>query len=27
VHPAGKRAMNAADWWRGRPSGSAVVAQ
>jgi len=27
VHPAGKRAMNAADWWRGRPGGSAVVAQ
>jgi len=27
VHPAGKRAMNAADWWRGRPSASAVVAE
>ncbi|MCY7412212.1 MAG: methionyl-tRNA formyltransferase [Salinibacterium sp.] len=27
VHPAGKRAMNAADWWRGRPSGSAMVAE
>ena len=26
VHPAGKRAMNAADWWRGRPAGAAVVA-
>jgi methionyl-tRNA formyltransferase len=22
VHPAGKRAMPAADWWRGRPAGS-----
>ena len=22
VHPAGKRAMNAADWWRGRPAGA-----
>ena len=22
VHPAGKRPMRAADWWRGRPSGS-----
>jgi len=27
VHPAGKRAMNAADWWRGRPSGRTMVAQ
>ncbi len=27
VHPAGKRAMNAADWWRGRPSGRTIVAQ
>ena len=26
VHPAGKRAMPAADWWRGRPAGAAVVA-
>ena len=26
VHPAGKRAMPAVDWWRGRPSGAAVVA-
>ncbi len=26
VHPAGKRAMSAADWWRGRPAGSPVVA-
>ncbi|MEO6532176.1 MAG: methionyl-tRNA formyltransferase [Pseudolysinimonas sp.] len=23
VHPAGKRPMNAADWWRGRPPGAA----
>lgn len=23
VHPAGKRAMKAADWWRGRPPGAA----
>jgi methionyl-tRNA formyltransferase len=27
VHPAGKKAMNAADWWRGRPAGSGVVAE
>ena len=26
VHPAGKRAMPAADWWRGRPAGAGVVA-
>jgi methionyl-tRNA formyltransferase len=26
VHPAGKRAMNAADWWRGRPAGAPDVA-
>ena len=26
VHPAGKRAMKAADWWRGRPAGAPVVA-
>ncbi|MHB1171516.1 MAG: methionyl-tRNA formyltransferase [Lacisediminihabitans sp.] len=26
VHPAGKRAMSAADWWRGRPRGAATVA-
>ena len=26
VHPAGKRAMAAADWWRGRPAGSPDVA-
>jgi methionyl-tRNA formyltransferase len=26
VHPAGKRAMPAADWWRGRPAGSPDVA-
>ena len=26
VHPAGKRAMPAVDWWRGRPAGAAVVA-
>ncbi len=26
VHPAGKRAMPAADWWRGRAAGSANVA-
>lgn len=23
VHPAGRKAMRAADWWRGRPAGSA----
>jgi methionyl-tRNA formyltransferase len=27
VHPAGKRAMPAIDWWRGRPAGAAVVAE
>jgi methionyl-tRNA formyltransferase len=27
VHPAGKKAMNAADWWRGRPAGAGVVAE
>jgi methionyl-tRNA formyltransferase len=26
VHPAGKRPMNAADWWRGRPAHATVVA-
>ncbi len=26
VHPAGKRAMPAADWWRGRPPGSPDIA-
>jgi methionyl-tRNA formyltransferase len=26
VHPAGKRAMPAADWWRGRPADAPVVA-
>lgn len=26
VHPAGRRAMNAADWWRGRPAGAPDVA-
>jgi methionyl-tRNA formyltransferase len=26
VHPAGKRAMAAADWWRGRPPGAPTVA-
>ena len=25
VHPAGKKAMNAADWWRGRAPGSVAV--
>ena len=25
VHPAGRKAMNAGDWWRGRPAGSATV--
>jgi methionyl-tRNA formyltransferase len=27
VHPAGKKAMSAADWWRGRPSGATVYAE
>ncbi|MCU1405310.1 MAG: methionyl-tRNA formyltransferase [Glaciihabitans sp.] len=27
VHPAGKKAMAAADWWRGRPAGSGAVAE
>ena len=27
VHPAGKRAMPAGDWWRGRPADAAVVAE
>ena len=27
VHPAGKKAMAATDWWRGRPAGSGTVAQ
>jgi methionyl-tRNA formyltransferase len=27
VHPAGKKAMAAADWWRGRPAESATVAE
>lgn len=26
VHPAGKKAMAAADWWRGRPAGSGTEA-
>ncbi|MDQ1549602.1 MAG: methionyl-tRNA formyltransferase [Microbacteriaceae bacterium] len=26
VHPAGKKAMSAVDWWRGRPAGAGVVA-
>ena len=26
VHPAGKRAMKAADWWRGRPAGAPAFA-
>jgi methionyl-tRNA formyltransferase len=26
VQPAGKKAMSAADWWRGRPAGAASVA-
>ena len=25
VHPAGKKAMNAADWWRGRPADATTV--
>jgi methionyl-tRNA formyltransferase len=24
IHPAGRKQMNAADWWRGRPAGSAT---
>jgi methionyl-tRNA formyltransferase len=24
VHPAGRKQMSAADWWRGRPAGSAI---
>jgi methionyl-tRNA formyltransferase len=27
VHPAGKKAMSAVDWWRGRPAGAGVVAE
>jgi methionyl-tRNA formyltransferase len=27
VHPAGKKAMAAADWWRGRPAGSGTEAE
>ena len=27
VHPAGKKAMAAADWWRGRPAGAGEVAE
>jgi methionyl-tRNA formyltransferase len=27
VHPAGRKAMAAADWWRGRPADAAVVAE
>jgi methionyl-tRNA formyltransferase len=27
VHPAGRKAMPAADWWRGRPADSATVAE
>jgi len=26
VHPAGKKAMNAGDWWRGRPAGASTLA-
>ena len=26
VHPAGRKAMNAGDWWRGRPSDASTVA-
>jgi len=26
VHPAGKKSMNAGDWWRGRPAGAPTVA-
>jgi len=25
VHPAGKKAMNAGDWWRGRPADAATI--
>jgi methionyl-tRNA formyltransferase len=27
VHPAGRKAMAAADWWRGRPAGSGEIAE
>jgi methionyl-tRNA formyltransferase len=27
VHPAGRKAMAAGDWWRGRPAGAAAVAE
>jgi methionyl-tRNA formyltransferase len=27
VHPAGRKAMNAADWWRGRPADSATIVE
>jgi methionyl-tRNA formyltransferase len=27
VHPAGKKPMRAADWWRGRPAGAGTVAR
>lgn len=27
VHPAGKKAMRASEWWRGRPVGSGTVAE
>jgi len=27
VLPAGKKAMAAADWWRGRPADAGVVAE
>jgi methionyl-tRNA formyltransferase len=27
VHPAGRKAMNAGDWWRGRPADAATVAE
>jgi methionyl-tRNA formyltransferase len=27
VHPAGRKAMAAGDWWRGRPADAAVVAE
>jgi len=26
VHPAGKKPMRAADWWRGRPADAVAVA-
>ncbi len=27
VHPAGKKPMKAADWWRGRPVAASTVAE